>query len=198
VHYKGAGDRKRSHSREAPCRPTPGHRHLWPCSQRQATPSLFLYEPGLGTHIAQFLQLGHGISTSVQTAAIVALDSIARYRVRIQEVPGTILMSLLRKTIADANNPQSESLYRRTVGVRHIPRTACNTITDAGLVPILVQIIGNKLAQRLQMVNNVLRAYAGAFQLFSNARCSSKRFRYEQSSSIYPRQVNLIDFLAPN
>ncbi|KAG6372318.1 hypothetical protein JVT61DRAFT_7758 [Boletus reticuloceps] len=147
-----------------------GHTH----SENQAASSLFLYEPDLTTHIAELLQLDRGISSAVQTAAIAALDSIARYRGRIQEVLGAInagvnhgiLMSLLRKTILESF-------------VTYLAQHAGggNMIVGAGLVPLLVQMIENKLAQRLQMVSkamqlvdNVLYGYSNAFQLFSNAR----------------------------
>lgn len=164
-----------------------GHTH----SENQAASSLFLYEPDLTTHIAELLQLDRGISTSVQTAAIAALDSIARYRNRIQEVLGAInagvnhgiLMSLLRKTILDVNNPESKLpnsfIDALLAFVTYLAQHAGggNMIVGAGLVPLLVQIIENKLAQRLQMVSkamqlvdNVLYGYANAFQLFSNAR----------------------------
>ncbi|KAG9316564.1 hypothetical protein JVU11DRAFT_2615 [Chiua virens] len=164
-----------------------GHTH----SENQAASTLFLYEPDLTTHIAELLQLDRGISTSVQSAAIAALDSIARYRGRIQEVLGAvnagvnhgILMSLLRKTILDASNPESKlpnSFIDALLGfVTYLAQHAGggNMIVGAGLVPLLVQIIENKLAQRLQMVSkamqlvdNVLYGYANAFQLFSNAR----------------------------
>ncbi|KAG8213892.1 hypothetical protein J3R82DRAFT_10637 [Butyriboletus roseoflavus] len=164
-----------------------GHTH----SENQAASSLFLYEPDLTTHIAELLQLDRGISTSVQTAAIAALDSIARYRGRIQEVLGAInagvnhgiLMSLLRKTILDVSNPESKlpnSFIDALLGfVTYLAQHAGggNMIVGAGLVPLLVQIIENKLAQRLQMVSkamqlvdNVLYGYANAFQLFSNAK----------------------------
>ena len=164
-----------------------GHTH----GENQAASSLFLYEPDLTTHIAELLQLDRGISAPVQTAAIAALDSIARYRGRVQEVLGAInagvnhgiLMSLLRKTILDVSNPESKlpnSFIDALLGfVTFLAQHAGggNMIVGAGLVPLLVQIIENKLAQRLQMVSkamqlvdNVLYGYANAFQLFSNAR----------------------------
>ncbi|KAF8135467.1 hypothetical protein EV363DRAFT_1395968 [Boletus edulis] len=164
-----------------------GHTH----SENQAASSLFLYEPDLTTHIAELLQLDRGISSAVQTAAIAALDSIARYRSRIQEVLGAInagvnhgiLMSLLRKTILDVSNPESKlpnSFVDALLAfVTYLAQHAGggNMIVGAGLVPLLVQMIENRLVQRLQMVSkamqlvdNVLYGYSNAFQLFSNAR----------------------------
>ncbi|KAF9241543.1 hypothetical protein BU15DRAFT_87134 [Melanogaster broomeanus] len=164
-----------------------GHTH----SESQAASSLFLYEPDLTTHIAELLQLDRGISTSVQVTAIAALDSIARYRGRMQDVLGAvnagvnhgILMALLRKTIVEVSSPESRlpnSFVEALLAfVTYLAQHAGggNMIVGAGLVPLLVQIIENKLAQRLQMVSkamqlvdNVLYGYSNAFQLFSNAR----------------------------
>ncbi|KAG6336038.1 hypothetical protein ID866_3054 [Astraeus odoratus] len=164
-----------------------GHTH----GENQATSSLFLYEPDLTMHIAELLQLDRGVSVQVQTAAIAALDSIARYRGRIQEVLAAvnagvnhgILMALLRKTILDVSSPESKlpnSFVEALLAfITYIAQHAGggNMVVGAGLVPLLVQIIENRLAQRLQMVSkamqlvdNVVYGYSNAFQLFSNAR----------------------------
>jgi len=164
-----------------------GHTH----SESQAASSLFLYEPDLTTHVAELLQLDRGVSGLVQTAAIAALDSIARYRNRIQEVLAAvnagvnhgILMALLRKTILEVSNPESQlpnSFVEALLAfITYITQHAGggNMVVGAGLVPLLVQIIENRLAQRLQMVSkamqlvdNIVYGYSNAFQLFSNAR----------------------------
>ncbi|KAH7888738.1 hypothetical protein F5I97DRAFT_2004510, partial [Phlebopus sp. FC_14] len=164
-----------------------GHTH----SESQAGSSLFLYEPDLTMHVAELLQLDYGISIPVQIAAIAALDSIARYRGRVQEVLGAvnagvnhgILMALLRKTILEAGNPESKVpnsfVEALLTFVTYVAQHAVggNMVVGAGLVPLLVQIIENRLPQRLQMVSkamqlvdNVLYAYSNAFQLFSNAQ----------------------------
>lgn len=164
-----------------------GHTH----SETQASSTLFLYEPDLTTHIAELLQLDRGVSISVQTAAISALDSIARYRGKVTEVLGAvnaavnhgIIMALLRKTILEVNSPDSrisatfvESLLSFvTYLAQHI--NGGNMLVSAGLVPLLVQIMENRLAQRLpmvskamQLVDNILYAFSNAFQVFSNSR----------------------------
>ncbi|KAH7927155.1 hypothetical protein BV22DRAFT_1193856 [Leucogyrophana mollusca] len=164
-----------------------GHTH----SESQALSSLFLYEPDLATHIAEMLQLDCGVSVSVQTAAIAALDSLARYRGKIQEVLAAvnagvnhgILMTLLRKTIVEVSNPESKLPHAFVEALLSFvtylaSHTAGgNMVVGAGLVPLLVQIIENRLAQRLQMVSkamqlvdNVLYGFTNAFQLFSNGR----------------------------
>lgn len=164
-----------------------GHTH----SEGQASSTLFLYEPDLTTHIAELLQLDRGVSIHVQTAAISALDSIARYRGKFSEVLGAvnaavnhgILMALLRKTILDVSSPECrlppsfvESLLSFvTYLAQHT--NGGNMLVGAGLVPLLVQIMENRLAQRLQivskamqLVDNILYAFSNAFQVFSNSR----------------------------
>ncbi|KAH7909328.1 hypothetical protein BJ138DRAFT_1181114 [Hygrophoropsis aurantiaca] len=164
-----------------------GHTH----SESQAMSSLFLYEPDLPTHIAEVLQLDCGVSVSVQTAAIAALDSLARYRGKIQEVLAAvnagvnhgILMTLLRKTIVEASDPESKLPHSFVdallsfVSYLASHTAGGNMVVGGGLVPLLVQIIENRLAQRLQMVSkamqlvdNVMYGFTNAFQLFSNGR----------------------------
>jgi E3 ubiquitin-protein ligase HUWE1 len=149
--------------------------------------SLFLYEPDLIAHIAELLQLDRGVSMAVQTAAIAALDALARYRNKIQEVLTAInagvnhgiLMALVRKTIADVGSPDCKlphSFVEALLSfVTYIASHSAggNMVVGAGLVPLLVQIISNKIPERLaivsktmQLVDNVLYSFTNAFQLF--------------------------------
>jgi len=195
-----------------------GHTH----SEAQAMGSLFLYEPDLIAHVAELLQIDHasaacasaenggnsagagngGVSVTVQTAAIAALDALARYRGKIQEVLTAlnagvnhgVLMSLLRKTITDISSPPpsrstSPSSLLSTTSfsppntfveallsfVTFIASHAAggNMVVSAGLVPLLVQVIGNKVQGRLgvvskamQLVDNVLYSFGNAFAVF--------------------------------
>ncbi|TFK54241.1 hypothetical protein OE88DRAFT_1786570 [Heliocybe sulcata] len=160
-------------------------------SESQASAALFLYELDIITHIAELLQLDRGVPAPVQMAAIAALDSIARYRNKIQEVLAAvnagvnhgILMALLRKTVNDVANPESTLPHAFVDGllsfVTFIASHSAggNMVVGAGLVPLLIQIIENKLPQRLpvvsktmQLVDNVLYAFSNAFQLFCNNR----------------------------
>lgn len=181
-----------------------GHTH----SEAQALGSLFLFEPELIAHIAELLQIDHGanagagangndsVSVTVRTAAIAALDALARYRNKIQEVLTAlnagvnhgVLMSLLRKTITDISSPLLSSSSPSTLPpppnsfveallsfVTFIASHAAggNMVVSAGLVPLLVQLIGNKVEGRLgvvskamQLVDNVLYSFGNAFQVF--------------------------------
>ncbi len=164
-----------------------GHTH----SDSQAQSSLFLYEPDLITHIAELLQLDRGVDIQVQTASVAALDAMSRYRSKIQDVLTAvnagvnhgILMALLRKTVSDIAQPTStlpqafvEALFSFiTFLATHA--SGGNMIVGAGLVPILIQAIENRLPNRLylvsktmQLLDNVLYGYTNAFTLFCNAR----------------------------
>lgn len=88
-------------------------------------------------------------------------------------------MSLLRKTVADVANADSTlpHLFADALlsFVIYIASHAAggNMVVGAGLVPLLIQIIENKLPQRLavvsktmQLVDNVLYGFTNAFQIF--------------------------------
>lgn len=164
-----------------------GHTH----NETQAMSSLFLYEPDLIPHIAELLQLDREVSIATQTAAISALDALARYRNKIQEVLTAInagvnhgiLMALVRKTITDVGSPECKlphSFVEALLSfVTFIASHAAggNMVVGAGLVPLLVQVIGNKIPERLpvvsktmQLVDNVLYSFTNAFQLFCGGR----------------------------
>ena len=158
-------------------------------NEPQALSTLFLPEPDLATHLAELLQLDRGIPITVQTAAIAALDGAARYRGKIQEVLAAVnagvnhgtLMSLLRKTVNDVASPESTTPHSFIEAllalVTFLASHAAggNMVVAAGLIPLLIQIIDNRLPQRLmmvsktmQLVDNVLYGFTNAFQLFCN------------------------------
>ncbi|KAJ7084416.1 hypothetical protein B0H15DRAFT_888578 [Mycena belliarum] len=164
-----------------------GHTH----PETQATSSLFLYEPDLINHIAELLQIDKDVPVSVQTAAVAALDALAHYRNRIQEVLTAvnagvnhgILMALIRKTVADVANPDSilphsfaEALLSFVTFIAS-HASGGNMVVGAGLIPLLIQVIENRLPHRLplvsktmQLVDNVLYSFTNAFQLFCTSR----------------------------
>ena len=164
-----------------------GHTH----PEAQAATSLFLYEPDLIPHIAELLQVDRNVPVSVQTAAIAALDALARYRGKIQEVLTAvnagvnhgILMALFRKTVADIADPEStlphafiEALLSFVTFIAS-HASGGNMVVGAGLIPLLIQIIENKsstrisaLSKTMQLVDNVLYSFASAFQVFCNSR----------------------------
>lgn len=153
--------------------------------------SLFLYEPDLVHDIAELLLLDRGIDVQVQTAAVYALDAIGRYRSKVQDVLTAvnagvnhgILMALLRKTIGELANTEStipQAFVEAIISfVTYIAAHAVggNMVVSAGLIPLLVQVIENRLSNRLyalsktmQLLDNILYGYTNAFQLFCNAR----------------------------
>ncbi|KAJ3900167.1 hypothetical protein F5879DRAFT_887267 [Lentinula edodes] len=163
-----------------------GHTH----PESQALSTLFLFEPDLIPHVAELLQVGRGISVHIQTAAIAALDAMARYRSKVHEVLTSvnagvnhgILMGLLRKTISDISSsdckiPHSfvEALLSFVTFIAS-HASGGNMIVGAGLIPLLIQILENRLPTRLQVVSktmqlidNVLYSFTNAFTVF----CSS-------------------------
>ena len=164
-----------------------GHTH----PETHAQSSLFLYEPDLITHIAELLQLDRGVDIQAQTAAVAALDAMSRYRSKVGDVLTAvnasvnhgILMALLRKTVSEVAQPTStlpqafvEALFSFiTFLATH--SSGGGMIVGAGLLPVLIQAIENRLPNRLylvsktmQLLDNVLYGYTNAFTLFCNGR----------------------------
>jgi E3 ubiquitin-protein ligase HUWE1 len=160
-------------------------------SESQAATSFFLYEPDLICNVAELLHVEHDVSIPIQTAAIAVLDAFTRYRNRCQEVftavnAGVnhgILMALFRKTVNDVANtsstiPQSfvEALLQFvTLIATHT--SGVNMIVGAGLIPLLIQFVENRLPNRLpiisktlQLVDSVLYSFQNGFTLFCAAR----------------------------
>lgn len=144
-----------------------GHTH----PEAQAMSSLFLYEPDLIIHIAELLQVDGGIPVIVQTAAIAALDALARYGNKIQEVLTAVnagvnhgvLMAIVRKTVADVANPDStlpHSFVEALLSfVTFIASHASggNMVVGAGLIPLLIQVVENRLPHRLPVVSKTMQ-----------------------------------------
>ncbi|KAG6874485.1 hypothetical protein C0995_010395 [Termitomyces sp. Mi166 len=164
-----------------------GHTH----PESQASTSLFLYEPDVIAHIAELLQIDNDISVRLQTTAVAALDSLARYRQRNQEVLTAvnagvnhgILMALVRKSLADAASPDStlpQSFIDALLNfVAYISShsTGGNMVVGAGLIPVLIEAINNRITSRLpvlsktmQLIDNILYGYTNAFNIFCASR----------------------------
>jgi E3 ubiquitin-protein ligase HUWE1 len=163
-----------------------GHTH----NESQAQSSLLLYEPDLVSHIAELLQLDQGIPVLVQTAAAAALDALARYRNKTQEVLTAvnagvnhgILMALYKRTIAEVADPNSTLPHSFVdallsfVTYLSSHQTGGTMLVGAGLIPLLIQTLEVRLPHRLpvmsktlQLLDNILYNFANAFQLFCNA-----------------------------
>jgi E3 ubiquitin-protein ligase HUWE1 len=163
--------------------------HTHPEAQTQS--ALFLYEPDLIPHVAELLALDRNVPIGIQTAAVATLDAVARYRTKVQDVLAAVnagvnhgtLMALLRKTVAEVATPEStlphsfvEALLSFVIFLAS-HAAGGNMVVGAGLIPLLIQIIENRLPQRLavvsktmQLVDNVLYSFGNAFQLFCNNR----------------------------
>ncbi|KAF7308833.1 hypothetical protein MKEN_01083200 [Mycena kentingensis (nom. inval.)] len=118
-----------------------GHTHPEP----QAATSLFLYEPDVINHIAELLQTDKEVLTAVNAG-----------------VNHGLLMSMIRKTVADVTNPESTLPHSFTEALwsflTYIAAHASggNMIVGAGLIPLLIQLIENN--------------FTNAFSLFCAAR----------------------------
>lgn len=164
-----------------------GHTH----SESQATSTLFLYEPDLIAHIAELLQSDKGVPIPVQTAAIAALDALARYKSKIQEVLTAvnagvnhgILMTLVRNMVVEVADPNSQlphSFVEALLSfITYLASSASggNMVVSAGLIPLLVLIVDNKNKDRLpvisktmQLLDNVIYSFSNAFSLFCASR----------------------------
>lgn len=164
-----------------------GHTH----PESQATSALFLYEPDLIAHIAELLQTDKGVPISVQTAAIAALDALARYKTKAQEVLTAvnagvnhgILLALVRNMVVEVADPESQlphSFIEALLSfITYLAShgSGGNMVVGAGLIPLLVQIIENRNPSRLaviskamQLVDNVIYSFTNAFSLFCASR----------------------------
>ena len=164
-----------------------GHTH----TESQATSAMFLYEPDLVGHIAELLQVDQGIPIPVQTAAIAALDSLARYKNKLQEVLTAvnagvnhgILMALVRTMVVEVADPESRlphSFVEALLSfITYLASHASggNMVVSAGLIPLLIQVIENRIPTRLpvisktmQLIDNVLYSFTNAFSLFCTSR----------------------------
>ncbi|KAF9029021.1 hypothetical protein BDZ89DRAFT_1101623 [Hymenopellis radicata] len=164
-----------------------GHTH----PETQASSSIFLYEPDLIIHVAELLHTDKNIPSLVQTAAVAALDALARYRSKMQEVLTSvnagvnhgILMGLLRKTVADITSPESStpnSFVEALLAFLSLLASHAaggNMVVGAGLIPLLIQILENRhpdrlpvLSKTMQLVDNVLYSFTNAFNLFCTSR----------------------------
>ena len=163
--------------------------HTHPESQAQA--SLFVFDTDLVNRIADLLQLDRGVPDMVQTAALASLDGLARYRSKVHEVLGAVnagvnhglLMSLFRRTVSDIAHEESvlsnyfvDALLSFVILIAS-QSTGGTMVVGAGLVPLLIQIIGITHPQRLpvvsktmQLVDNILYGYMTAFTIFCNSR----------------------------
>ena len=155
--------------------------------ESEAHSCLLMYEPDIVGHISELLQLGKDIPINVRTAALAALDALARYRGRTQDVLSGVnagvnhglLMSLLRRTIVDMGDPKNDvpqGFTEALLGFISFLATHTaggNMLIGAGIIPLLIQVTKNELSSRLvvvsktmTLIDNILYGYPNAFQIF--------------------------------
>nr|CDI56030.1 related to E3 ubiquitin protein ligase TOM1 [Melanopsichium pennsylvanicum 4] len=163
-------------------------------SESVATTQLFLYEPDLVQRIAALVDPVQKLDMGIQSSAFYALDSLGRYRSKVNVVLNSvnasvnhgIILSVLRNLIQDlrTNEPDSSDHYVDSVlsFIAFIASTSAGShmIVGAGLIPLLIELIDIKDPDRYMVQRTVSRAiglidsltYAvpQAFDLFCNAR----------------------------
>ncbi|KAF8320698.1 hypothetical protein DL93DRAFT_2163683 [Clavulina sp. PMI_390] len=156
-------------------------------NENEAQKSFFLYEPEVIQHVAELLHPDRSIAVPIQTAAIAALDGLARYRNKSSEVLAAvnagvthgILMSLMRRTLAQLTditvsvNPDlPDALFGFANFIASTPQGG-PSLVGAGIVPLLIQLLQIQHPSRIQilvkvpnLIDVMLYGYGNGFQGF--------------------------------
>uniref|UniRef100_V5ED17 UBA domain-containing protein n=1 Tax=Kalmanozyma brasiliensis (strain GHG001) TaxID=1365824 RepID=V5ED17_KALBG len=159
-----------------------------------ANTQLFLYEPDLVQRVAALIDPVQKLDMAVQSSAFYALESLGRYRTKIAVVLNSvnasvnhgIILSVLRSLIDDlrTDEPVSSDHFVDSVlsFVAFIGNTSLGSpmIVGAGLIPLLIDLIGIPCPDRYMVQRTVSRAMGlmdaliyslpQSFDLFCNAR----------------------------
>lgn len=127
-----------------------------------------LSDPDLISHITPLLVVDKGISDQIQAAAIQALDGICHHRSRATEVLTAVnasvahglLMTLFRKTVARLESDETESepaipvfeALQTFLEFLSTHEISYNMVISAGLVELLMKVIGNRQPSLLTVV----------------------------------------------
>lgn len=159
-----------------------------------ANTQLFLYEPDVVQRTASLADPSKKLNEPIQSAAFYALDGLGRYRSKLTEVLNSvnasvnhgILLHFLKNVIDDlaTDSPQSgDHLVDALFGfIAFITSTATGSsmIVNAGLIPLLVQVleigkpdtymVQRTISRAIGLVDSVLYAFPTSFSLFCNAK----------------------------
>ncbi|KAI8637213.1 hypothetical protein BD408DRAFT_447787 [Parasitella parasitica] len=154
-------------------------------SETTAQSKVFIYEPYLISQLAELISPEKQVDTTIQTYVLYALDAITRHRSKLSEVliavnasanHGT-MMQILRKTNLNEAYPQSflDALF---TFVSYLLQTqpGGQMLMSAGMIPTLVQIVGNhqytqlkNLAKVVGLIDTIVNSFATSFSAFCNA-----------------------------
>ncbi|OZJ01676.1 hypothetical protein BZG36_05393, partial [Bifiguratus adelaidae] len=160
-------------------------------SESQAQSSVFMYEPDLISQIADVIHPESKVPLDVQTAALYALDGLARHRSKTSEILTSLnasanhgtLLYLLRKvatSIQEDNDeyPQDflDALFAFIAYIIQT-QTGGQMVMAAGIIPTLLSMIeapSNKhvrdVTRVVSMLDSLVYGFSNSFSAFCNAR----------------------------
>ena len=146
---------------------------------------MFVYEPYLLNQLAELVSPAENVDYTIQTYVFYALDAIARNRNKTSEIltsfnasanHGT-LMQILRKTNSSESYPQPflDSFFTFLSCI--LPtQPGGQMLMTAGIIPVLVQIVGNQqhvllknVAKVVGLVDTIANSFSTSFSAFCNA-----------------------------
>ncbi|GAN06879.1 conserved hypothetical protein [Mucor ambiguus] len=154
-------------------------------SETTAQNKVFIYEPYLISQLAELISPEKQVDTTIQTYVLYALDGITRHRNKLSEVliavnasanHGT-MMQILRKTNLNQAYPQPflDALF---TFVSYLLQTqpGGQMLMSAGIIPTLVQLVGNhqytqlkNVAKVVGLIDTIVNSFATSFSAFCNA-----------------------------
>lgn len=154
-------------------------------SETTAQNKVFIYEPHLISQMADLIAPENNVDIDIQTFVLYAFDAIARHRNKISEVLTGInasanhgtMMQILRKTNSNESYPQPflDALF---TFVSYLLQTqpGGQMLMSAGVIPTLVQIVGNhhytqikNVAKVVGLLDTIVNSFATSFSAFCNA-----------------------------
>ncbi|CAO3635514.1 unnamed protein product [Mucor hiemalis] len=154
-------------------------------SETTAQNKVFIYEPHLIAQLAELLSPENKVDYDIQTFVLYALDAITRHRNKLSEVLTAInasanhgtMMQILRKTNSNESYPQPflDALF---TFVSYLLQTqpGGQMLMSAGVIPTLVQIVGNhqytqlkNVAKVVGLIDTIVNSFATSFSAFCNA-----------------------------
>ncbi|KAI9270590.1 hypothetical protein BDA99DRAFT_478483 [Phascolomyces articulosus] len=156
-------------------------------SETTAQNKVFIYEPHLVASIAELIHPEKQMPNAMQVYALCALDGVARHRGKLSEVLTAlnasanhgVLLQILRKISQDSTNVHPRSFLDALFTLMSCLLTnqpGGQMLISAGVIPILVQILGNQqciftkfVSKVVGLLDAIVNAYTTSFSAFCNA-----------------------------
>ncbi|KAL1921444.1 uncharacterized protein VTP21DRAFT_11160 [Calcarisporiella thermophila] len=162
--------------------------HMYP--ENEANAKLFLYEPELVTELADLIHPEKHVFMPIQIATLYALEALARYRSKLNEVLSAlqasanhgILLSGFRKLVTNLEN--NTNLYPQEYVdaffflLTYIVSTQSGgtMLISAGIITTLLQLLQNKnsshakvITKAVSMLDSIVYGFTNSFSVFINA-----------------------------